>query len=525
MAENFILSYLNKKEKIDDTVFDYGELEDKFISTFGLSEEIKNHLQFYLDGKEITKNDDLMEIIKPDNVIEVKNLMDEDKPEVEETKLEEKVVNNNEVSESKEIILENKDESNNQNNFNPEEFSKNFETLLSQKLEENNQKIEKIILEKNEEKVENLKKEIIDIVEQKIKSLSSENNIEQKILDFDNKLSKLEQDYTNYKSIKIKYFDKFIEFLDNKGKENDSIKKDETDSSQKSEDIENMKEKNNKLKEMIKKLKKEKDDLKDKLEKEKMKTSPEFDNLKIENEKLLEEKNNLLTKIKNLESEIKKKNEKPEVKSSISPMSSKSITKKYSCKLNTEKKDFIYQYDEVKEEGSIELILNIKNNGEEELPKNCELILMNSIVGLNLEKNFTKSPIKESEQMIIHFKVDLESIQFNEDIDVKLKLCDDKKKDIDGAKCKVKVKIIKEDKDPEPEDNTKNSNTLEENEYKELYDYVNEILSIETIGENISSFKEKVNQLLEDKKDKYESITERTEYIDSLKEDLLEIFQ
>lgn len=69
MDEHFIFSYQNKKEKIKDYIIDYDDLEDKFISTFGLEKE-----KFYLNGKEIMKNDDLMDILKPDNIIEVLNI-------------------------------------------------------------------------------------------------------------------------------------------------------------------------------------------------------------------------------------------------------------------------------------------------------------------------------------------------------------------------------------------------------------------------------------------------------------------
>ena len=48
--------------------------------------------------------------------------------------------------------------------------------------------------------------------------------------------------------------------------------------------------------------------------------------------------------------------------------------------------------------------------------------------------------------------------------------------------------------------------------------------SLENVGENIDSFKEKLLGLLENKKEKYSSISEKTEFIESLKEDLMEIF-
>lgn len=63
MTENFIFSYNGKNEKIDNSIFDYGELEGKFITTFGLKDEIKTQIKFYINGKEINKDDELMDII------------------------------------------------------------------------------------------------------------------------------------------------------------------------------------------------------------------------------------------------------------------------------------------------------------------------------------------------------------------------------------------------------------------------------------------------------------------------------
>ena len=51
MTENFIFIYQKKEKKIEDSIFDYGELQDKFISSFGLTEDIKNDLQFFINGK------------------------------------------------------------------------------------------------------------------------------------------------------------------------------------------------------------------------------------------------------------------------------------------------------------------------------------------------------------------------------------------------------------------------------------------------------------------------------------------
>lgn len=63
MTENFIFSYNGKNEKIDNSIFDYGELEGKFITTFGLKDEIKTQIKFYINGKEINKDNELMDII------------------------------------------------------------------------------------------------------------------------------------------------------------------------------------------------------------------------------------------------------------------------------------------------------------------------------------------------------------------------------------------------------------------------------------------------------------------------------
>ena len=89
MAENFIFTYKKKEKKIEDSIVDYGELQDKFISSFGLTEDIKNDLKFFINGKEITKDDELMDIIKQDDIIEVKNTKEKDN-EAEENEEEEK---------------------------------------------------------------------------------------------------------------------------------------------------------------------------------------------------------------------------------------------------------------------------------------------------------------------------------------------------------------------------------------------------------------------------------------------------
>ena len=534
MTENFIFSYKKIEKKIEDSIFYYSDLIDKFISTFGLKEDIKTEFKFFINGKEIMENDDIMDIIKPDDIIEVKNINEKEEAEDEELKEEIK-----EKEPEEDLIKDsNLEEKNISNESNKEELTKNLDDILSAKFEENNQKIEKIISEKIIEKMENLKTELTDIMEEKIKNCFSENEINQKIIDINNKLSQLNQDYIDFKSIKIKYFNKFIEFLDNKSGPQDTIKNEPNDSSKRNEDIEKLKENNNKLKDLIKKYKKEKDDLKEKLEKESTnkgnsaniskqieKLKKENEDILLENKKLNEEKKNLNIKIKKLENDLKKKSDKSELTKSFSESIPKKLPKKYVCQLNPDKNELEYTYKELKENNIIEFNINIKNKGEDDLPKSCEIILINDIKGLSLNKNKTKTIIKESDVLQLKFTVDLESINLNQDICIKLKLIDDKKKDIEGAKCELKIKIIKEEEIAETEEPTKNNIFLEENDYNDLFDYINEILSIETVGEDLSSFKKKLSDLLKNKKEKYEGITEKTQYIETLKEDLEEVFQ
>ena len=512
MAENFIFRYKNKEQHVKDYVFDFKELKDKFILSFGLEKDMQSQLKFYVDGKEINQDDDL-ELIKPDNIIEVKNVN-------EETKIE-----NEAIGEKEKLIEKEAKTDNNEKGANKDYDSKDIDLYLSEKLEENIQKLERNIIEKNEEKIQSLKAELFDAMDKKINTMFAENEISKKMLDIDNKINKLNQDYIDFKSIKIKYFNKFIEVFDNKFIPQDSAKNEQSESSSKNEESDKLKDQNERLKTMVKKLRKEKDEMKDKFEKELSKKansddiSPQLENFKKENEKLKVEKENLNNTIKNLENELKKKS------ASSSLSSSTTAQKKYNGKL-INKKDNTYQYDEILENETIELNLTIKNMGGDDLPKNCEILLLEEVNGLNIEKFKTKNFIKESEEITIKFKVDLNIIEVNKDIDVKLKLVDDNKKDIAGAKCKLNIKIIKEEKSNEDKGQTTNNTiTLEENDYKDLYNHIDNILQIETMGEDMSSFKAKLSELLDKKKTKYENIAEKTEYIESLKEDLEEIFQ
>ncbi len=58
-------------------------MQDKFISSFEINEDIKNDFKFFLKGEKITKDDDLMDIIKPDDIIEVKNIKGKDNEVIE----------------------------------------------------------------------------------------------------------------------------------------------------------------------------------------------------------------------------------------------------------------------------------------------------------------------------------------------------------------------------------------------------------------------------------------------------------
>ena len=515
-------NYKNQVIKFDEeSIFDYNDLEKEFISKYELEEDIKSQLKFYIDGKEITKEEELIDLMKPEIIIEVKSTKEETKKEDETTELKEKISDKPETEENNKV-----------NEGIKNETLKDMDSYISEKFKENNVQLEKNLLEKNDEKIQSLKEELIGEIEKKINSMFSKNDINKKILEIDDKIDKLNQDYMEFKSIKIKYFNKFIEVFENKSISQDSTKNEQSEPSQKNEDIETLKKQNIKLKEMIKKLKKEKDELKDKYENELSNkgatnnASPQLENYKNENEKLKEEKENLNNKIKNLENELKKKSEICDFKHSASTIlpSSKIAIKKYNCKL-IYNKDNNYQYDEVSENKSIELNLTIKNEGGEDIPKNCEIQLINEITRLNIDKFKTKNIIKDSEEITVPFQVDLNTIKVNEDIDIKLKLVDENKKDISGAKCKLNIKIIKEEKKPEDEEQLNNNKIiLEESDFEELFKHVDDILSIENAGENMTSFKEKLSELLDSKKEKYEGITEKTDYIENLKEDLLEKF-
>ena len=117
-------------------------------------------------------------------------------------------------------------------------------------------------------------------------------------------------------------------------------------------------------------------------------------------------KENLNNKIKILENELKKKSEICDFKHSASTIlpSSKIAIKKYNCKL-IYNKDNNYQYDEVSENKSIELNLTIKNEGGEDIPKNCEIQLINEITRLNIDKFKTKNIIKDSEEITVHSRL------------------------------------------------------------------------------------------------------------------------
>ena len=110
-------------------------------------------------------------------------------------------------------------------------------------------KSKKNLLKKFGEKIENSKSEINNILEEKIKNLFSENDINKKLLYIDDKINKLNQDYIDFKSVEIKYFNKFIEFIDDKSNPQAPPKVAKTGQTEQiqstNKEIEDLKEKNN----------------------------------------------------------------------------------------------------------------------------------------------------------------------------------------------------------------------------------------------------------------------------------------
>lgn len=500
MSEYFIFNYFNKKKKIDYPVVDYAELMDKFISSFGLDETQKSKIKFFVNGKEILENDELIEIINPNDIIEAKNI-NEKEEEGEEIEKNEKIKEESEIKEEKKE----------KTNFccdSKGELLENLNNILYEKFKENNQRIENI----NIENFKNLKNELLEIIDEKIKNNLTETN--KKILDIESKISQLNQDNTDYKLVKIKYFNKFFDCLDSMSRPLYPEKDTPNDSSQKNNDIDKLKDNNNKLRDIIKKLKKEINELRENVENSKK----ENENLLSENKKFANEKKDFIDKIRKLEKELKTKSDI--IKSSSNQISKKIEPKKnYKCKLNPQENNIVYQYENIKENNIIDFNLTIKNFGENELPKNCEIQLMNEVKGLSLEKYKINKAIKDSESIQIKLKVDLNSINLNEEIHIGIILLDNNNEEIEDSKCEINIIIEKK------EEALKSEILLEEKDYKELYEYIDNLLSIGTLGENNASFKNKVLSLLEKKKEKYNEIKEKTEYLDSLKDDLTELFQ
>ena len=146
MVENFIFRYHKKELKITDSIFDYDDLTSQFISAFGLNKEIKNQFKFFVKGKEIAKDDELIDMIKPDVIIEVKNIQEDSNSEEAKSKDDEKV-KKDASSATKEFK---KDEQKNLKESNKEELQKYLNEILTKKFDENNQTIEKIISEKSD---------------------------------------------------------------------------------------------------------------------------------------------------------------------------------------------------------------------------------------------------------------------------------------------------------------------------------------------------------------------------------------
>ena len=156
-----------------------------------------------------------------------------------------------------------------------------------------------------------------------------------------------------------------------------------------------------------------------------------------------EENKNLNNKVKTLESELNKKKDKiDDLQHSLSVSNTKLSLIKLIV-INPDKKVIFCR---IRKSKRIIQYLSIWLSRMMEMKnwlKIVNLQLMNQINGLSLEKYETQNSVEITEEIILKFKVDLESIELNEDIGVKLKLIDDKKKVIDSVKCQINIKIDK----------------------------------------------------------------------------------
>ena len=524
MAENYIFKYSYKEKKIEETTVDFEDLQDKFISAFGLDNNIKSDLKFFIKGKEISNEDEIMDIIKEDDIIEVKNLKEEEEasPTAITLKDDLKIKEDNQ----KNIEIQ---EKNNISKYDLEEMTKNLKSFILEKFEENNQNFQKIV-----------------------------NEINQNILNIESTIKELNDENKDFKSTTIQNLNKIIELVEQKPSLKDSFRSILSDSSQNNEDSNSLKNNIKKLKEIIKKNTKEKNDLKKQLEnnlkgndnnlEEVEKIKKENNNLLLKNKSLEEKITSLKEKIKRLEENNKtkkkidqsKNNEK--VNASLNKTAndkgsldnqennmpvSKINPKKYICNLKENMMTNSFSYEEIEKNKNIIIKLTLTNDGEEEIPPGCEIKLKKSLKGLSLEKYKTKNPIKSFQEVQIQVicNIDLNLISLNTEIPISFGIFHNEKDISKNSNFELNIKIEKEQNNFKEEENGNNNITLEEDDYKNLFDYIEEIYCIGTLGENLDSFKKRLSLLLKEKKEKYNDIKEKTDYLENLKEDLEEAFQ
>lgn len=524
MAENYIFKYSDKEKKIEETTVDFEDLQDKFISAFELDNSIKSDLKFFIKGKEISDEDEIMDIIKEDDIIEVKNLKEEEEASPAAITLKDDLKIQEENPQSLEI-----QEKNNISKCDLEEMTNNLKSFITEKFEENNQNYQKIVNEMN-----------------------------QNILNIENTLKELNDENKDFKSATIQNLNKIIELAEQKPSLKDSFRSILSDSSQNNDDANSLKQNIKKLKEIIKKITKEKNDLKKQLENNQKGNGNNLEEM----EKLKKENNNLLSKNKSLEEKItslkekikrleennktKKKMEEPKnnekVNESLNETEkdkgsldnqekkkpvSKIIPKKYICNLKSDMENNSFSYEEIEKNKNISIKLILTNDGEEEIPPGCEIKLKKGLKGLTLEKYKTKNPIKSFQEVQIQVicSIDLNLISLNTEIPINLGIFHNEKNISKNSNFELNIKIEKEQNILKEGENTNNNITLEEDDYKNLFNYIEEIYGIENLGENIDTFKTRLSSLLKEKKDKYNDIKEKTEYLENLKEDLEEAFQ
>lgn len=251
------------------------------------------------------------------------------------------------------------------------------------------------------------------------------------------------------------------------------------------------------------------------------KIKKEKNNLLLKNESLEEKINSLKEKIKRLEENNKKKTEEPKNNKKVNESLNETTTdkgsldnkenntplskinpKKYICNLKENLETNSFSYEEIEKNKNINIKLTLTNEGEDEIPSGCEIRSKKSIKGLSLEKYKTKNSIKSYQeiQIQVFFNIDLNLISLDTEIPISLGIFHNEKNISKNANFEFNIKIEKEQNSNKEEENTNNNIALEEDDYKNLFDYIEGIYSIETLGENIDSFKTRLSSLLKEKK-------------------------